>query len=167
MRINTLTSTLAINAAAVSMASGRAALKTVGDTEQDPTQHVETDETQTGGGDAPSTESGEQTEDEDEVAETYQPNLIVSDDLPEDIPEMRSPAAAIEWGFFDWPVNAHIFVPKALAQRARGALQGARTDKNGKPNGKKFQTFEVVSVPSALKRNPGAVKGDIEVWRRA
>lgn len=168
MRINTLTSMLAINAAAVVMASGRAALKTVEDTELDPTSHIEGEDTLQGGGSDPAvTEPTAPSVDEDAAAEDYVPEIIVADELPDDLPEMRSPAEAIAWGFSDMPVNGHVFVPKALAQRARGALQNARTDKDGNANGKKFQTFEVVGVPSALKRNPKAVKGDIEVWRRA
>lgn len=170
MRINSLTSMLEINAAAIVMA-GRANLKTVDDLETDPTVHVEGEDTlQAGGGDETKAPEGdEQKSDatEDSVAETFVPTVEVADELPDDLPDMRSPAASIDWGFSDWVVGTHMFVPAELAQRARGALQGARTDKDGKANGKKFQTFEIKGVVSAEKRNPGFKKGDIEVWRRA
>lgn len=78
----------------------------------------------------------------------------------------RNRAAAIDFGFKDWPVGGHGLVTADLADRARSAVQNAKLD-GKKDNGKQFLTRSAVGLKNkaGVLLYPDAKKGDIEVVR--
>jgi hypothetical protein len=167
-----ITNAIGVSAVAL-MAAGRGGSAALQPVPTEPEVEVEVEQT------APAPAPTEQAETEakgdetetaaaDDAAPKF--DFRVYADEPDDLPEIRTKAKAIEWGFKDMPVRGAMLIPAKLADRARGAIQNARQTK-GKDNGKLFVTRQAKGLTRVkdgveVPIYPNAVKGDIEVYRR-